>query len=277
MLINSSKHLVEQVAVWVVVRHDEVWLTDSDYTLPVARKSELFASVEQNKILHLGESLGRPVYMVSASSVALAAEFPAKFCNLREFITQAQMDDVSFSFAAKAIQFQQFLQTHKFCGRCGKKMTAVSWELAMHCKHCQHRCYPRLSPCVIMAVLKDEQLLLAVGKKSRSGRSSILAGFVEPGETLEHAVAREVKEEVGIEIDQIQYFGSQPWPFPHQIMVGFIARYKSGEIQVDEREILSAAWYNLDSLPQTPGRYSIAGRMIDSLVAGHKNKKASQK
>ncbi|EWH10329.1 nucleotide phosphate derivative pyrophosphohydrolase [Catenovulum agarivorans DS-2] len=270
MLIDAiSQNDLTSNAYWLVVRQDELWLLEAAPWLPFGKADDLFVDYKINKVMVVGEHNGHPVYMVNEGAVVLAAEYPAEFCEFRELITQTQLEQHLFSIAAKAIQFQHFLATHKYCGRCGKRMTPVSWELAMHCKHCRHRCYPRLSPCVIMAVLKDKQLLLARGKKSRSGKFSILAGFVEPGETLEHAVAREVKEEVGVEIKNIRYVGSQPWPFPHQIMVGFVADHLSGEINIDEQEIAEAAWYTLDNLPETPGEYSIAGRMIGQLVENY--------
>ncbi|WP_440903343.1 NAD(+) diphosphatase [Catenovulum sp. SX2] len=270
MLINTpNKNDFSSAAYWVVVQQDELWLQASTPWLPYGSADELFVDFKANSAIQVGEHVGHPVYMVNAGSVVLAAEYPAEFIEFRELITQTQLEEHLFSIAAKAIQFQHFLSTHKFCGRCGKRMYAVSWELAMHCKHCRHRCYPRLSPCVIMAVLDGDKLLLARGKKSRSGRFSILAGFVEPGETLEQAVAREVEEEVGVKVNNIRYVGSQPWPFPHQIMVGFVADHQSGEISIDEQEIAEAAWYTLDALPETPGEYSIAGKMIGQLVENY--------
>ncbi len=255
----------DQTAYWIIVRNDEIFVQNQSPFLPLAPASHLFNASNVKKATYLGEYDSHPVFMVKASQVALKPECSGDFVELRDFITDVDFD--LFSFAAKAIQFHHFLDTHRYCGRCSQKMKHVGWEMAMQCKHCNHRCYPRLSPCVIMAVLKGDQLLLAQNKKSRSGRSSILAGFVEPGETLEHAVAREVYEETAIKVKNIDYFSSQAWPFPHQLMVGFIAEYESGEICVDEREILHADWYNLSDLPETPGIYSIAGQLIEFVKA----------
>ena len=109
--------------------------------------------------------------------------------------------------------------------------------------------------------------MLARSHRHPAGFYSVLAGFVEQGETLEEAVAREIKEEVGIEVEDIRYFGSQPWPFPHSLMVGFTAVYAGGEIRCDETEIEEAGWFTADALPQIPGPISISRRLIDWFVA----------
>jgi NAD+ diphosphatase len=143
-------------------------------------------------------------------------------------------------------------------------MDRVAWEMAMHCHTCQHRSYPRVSPCIIVAIRRDNQILLAQGERQKeSGFFSILAGFVESGETLEQAVHREVFEEVGIKVKNVEYFSSQPWPFPHSLMVGYIAEHDSGDIVVDGKEIIEADWFNIDNLPIVPPKFSIAGRLIE--------------
>ncbi|MFC4701417.1 NAD(+) diphosphatase [Glaciecola siphonariae] len=177
------------------------------------------------------------------------------------------LNEHEFSMLAKAWQYALFLRHHKYCGRCGSAMLQVQWEMAMHCHSCQHRVYPRVSPCIIVAVRKGDKILLAQGVRHQStGFFSTLAGFVESAESLEHAVHREVKEEVGIEIKNLEYFGSQPWPFPHSIMVGYLAEYASGDLVLEEKEILSADWFDVDKLPLTPPTLSIAGRLIEETV-----------
>jgi len=140
----------------------------------------------------------------------------------------------------------------------------VSWEMAMHCHTCQHRSYPRVSPCIIVAIRHQNKILLAQGPQHlKSGFFSTLAGFVESGETLEEAVHREVFEEVGVKIKNVEYFNSQPWPFPHSLMVGYLAEFESGDIVVDGKEILKADWFDIDNLPIVPPKFSIAGRLIE--------------
>lgn len=262
MQINQLVHFSrENQAYWMIVRNDEVYTKAQSPHIPLQSANELFNAINADKLVFLGEHESKPVYFINASQAAIKPEISGQFVGLKQLINNS---DVSmFGFAAKAVQFQHFLETHRYCGRCGQKMKHVGWEMAMHCKRCHHRCYPRLSPCVIMAVIKDDCILLAQGKKSRSGVHSVLAGFVEPGETLEQAVAREVKEETSIIVKNPRYIASQSWPFPHQLMVGFIAEYESGKIVIDEKEILHADWYNLADLPETPGRYSIAGQLIE--------------
>jgi NAD+ diphosphatase len=135
----------------------------------------------------------------------------------------------------------------------------------MLCPCCGHRAYPRISPCILVAVYRDDEILLARSSRHKPGYFSILAGFVESGETLEQAAVREVAEEVGVHIDQLEYAGSQPWPFPHSLMMGFYARYVSGDLVCQEHEIEEAAWFRLDALPQVPPTESLSGRMIAHL------------
>ena len=182
--------------------------------------------------------------------------------SLREAVMT--MPKADFQHVAQAWQYAVFLRTHQFCGRCGSRMDRVSWEMAMHCHTCQHRCYPRVSPCIIVAIRHENKILLAQGERQQeSGWYSILAGFVESGETLEEAVHREVFEEVGVKVKNVEYFNSQPWPFPHSLMVGYIAEYDSGDIVVDGKEILKADWFDIDNLPVVPPKFSIAGRLIE--------------
>jgi NAD+ diphosphatase len=177
------------------------------------------------------------------------------------------LSSADFQHLAQAWQYALFLRQHRYCGQCGSQMHQVQWEMAMHCHRCQHRCYPRVSPCIIVAVRRDDKILLAKGVRHQtSGFFSTLAGFVESGETLEHAVHREIKEEVGIEVKNLEYFGSQAWPFPHSIMVGFLADYAGGELVLDKNEILEADYFDIDNLPTVPPKLSIAGRLIEETI-----------
>ena len=123
--------------------------------------------------------------------------------------------------------------------------------------------FPRISPAIIVLVERDGKALLARSPRFKEGLFSTLAGFVEPGETLEDAVRREVKEEAGIDVKNIRYFGSQPWPFPDSLMVGFTAEYAGGEIKIDDNEILDARWFSAEDMPEIPGKISIARALID--------------
>ena len=139
-------------------------------------------------------------------------------------------------------------------------------ERAQVCPQCGLTAFPRLSPAIIVCIRRGEQILLARNHRFPPGRFSVLAGFVEPGETLEEAVAREVREEVGIRVRDIRYFGSQPWPFPNSLMLGFTAEYAEGELVVDESELAEAHWFTRDNLPDLPPPISIARRLIEDFL-----------
>lgn len=225
-----------------------------------------FAHSYQDQITHIGHHQEKPCYMVDMGSEQIEVE-GLEAASLRAMLMQ--IDNSLFEIVARAWQLALFLRTHKYCGQCGSEMQQVDWEMARQCHRCGHRCYPRISPCIIVAIRKGSQILLAQGKPQKSRQMfSTLAGFVESGESLEQAVHREVMEEVGIKVKNLRYFSSQPWPFPHSIMVGFLADYDSGEIEVDGKEILEAHWYDFDKLPNIPPLFSIAGQLIQATIEG---------
>ncbi|MCB0956984.1 MAG: NAD(+) diphosphatase [Ilumatobacteraceae bacterium] len=170
--------------------------------------------------------------------------------------------------AGRAVQLVEWGRTHRFCGRCGTPTEIQEHERAMKCPACGLLAFPRLAPAMITLVTRgegdDRQALLARGVQFRAPMYSCLAGFVEPGESLEEAVIREVREEVGVEIGDVRYWGSQPWPFPHSLMIGFTAEWVSGDIVCDPTEILDAKWFRRDELPNVPPRISIARKLIDA-------------
>lgn len=172
-----------------------------------------------------------------------------------------------YAVAGRAAQIVEWERTHLFCGRCGGPTEPAPGERARRCPACGLASFPRLSPAVIMRVERGEELLLARAHSFPDAFYSVLAGFVEPGESLEEAVAREIEEEVGIEVGDVRYFGSQPWPYPHSLMIGFTAAYAGGEIRIDERELLDAAWFTADRLPRVPPPLSIARWLIDDFVS----------
>lgn len=174
--------------------------------------------------------------------------------------------EVEWLVAGRAVQLVEWARTHRFCGRCSTATEPQPGERAMKCPACGLLAFPRLAPAMITLVTRGDKALLARGVQFRQPMYSCLAGFVEPGESLEGAVEREVREEVGIDIGNIRYWGSQPWPFPHSLMVGFMAEWKSGEIDIDPNEILDAQWFRRDELPPIPPRISIARKLIDAWV-----------
>ena len=186
------------------------------------------------------------------------------FQNLRSLYSHLPED--LFAIAARAVQITEWDRTHQYCGHCATPMTQLPTERAKRCPNCGLRQYPRLSPAVIMLIYKGEEILLARAPRFPEGMYSVLAGFVEPGESLEETVARETREEVGIEIKNVRYFGSQPWPFPNSLMVGFTAEYASGTITPEPEEIEAAAWFHKSAIPSVPGKLSIARKLIDWFV-----------
>jgi len=184
---------------------------------------------------------------------------------LRELFSRVENGPI-VAMAGRASQTLDWWFGHAYCGRCGQTTEAHQTEMARACPGCGALHFPRINPAVITLVHRgDDEVLLASDRRFRAGFFALLAGFVEPGETLEQAVAREVREEVGLEVEDLRYFGSQSWPFPSQLMVGFFARYRSGEIRVQEEELTEARWFRLQELPgpgDRPAGFSIAGRLI---------------
>jgi NAD+ diphosphatase len=179
------------------------------------------------------------------------------------------LDDAQFALAGRALQIVDWDRTHQYCGACGGATVPRTSERSRECPVCGLVAYPRLAPAVMALVRRGRQLLLARSPRFAKGVYSALAGFVEPGETLEQCLEREVHEEVGIRVREVRYFASQPWPFPHSLMIAFFADYESGEIRIDGAEIEDAQWFgieNLENLPRLPARISIARRLIDAAI-----------
>lgn len=171
-----------------------------------------------------------------------------------------------YALFSTASQLTTWHYSFKFCPRCAEPLVVHPEERAKVCNSCGHHQYPRISPCIIVLVRKGNECLLAHAAKFPAGRYSTLAGFIEAGESAESAVHREVLEEAGVEIQNVEYRFSQSWPFPHSLMLGFSAEYKSGEIKPDGVEILDAAWFSADNLPVLPPRFTIARRLINQFL-----------
>jgi NAD+ diphosphatase len=180
------------------------------------------------------------------------------------------LPDRLFWAAGTAFQVMDWDRTHRYCSRCGAATTGKPGERAKVCPSCGLVFYPRISPAVIVAVVDGDRILLGRAHRFPVEMYSVIAGFVDPGESLEECVHREVAEETGIRIRNVRYFGSQPWPFPNSLMVGFTAEYAGGELVVDAAELASADWFTASALPRIPDRLSIARRLIDWFVGGCK-------
>ena len=167
------------------------------------------------------------------------------------------------AIAAYAARIIRFDRTTRFCGRCGAETRQLRTERAKQCGTCGLVSYPRLSPAIIVAGTAGRPCAPRPFTAVPPGMFGLVAGFVEPGENLEHAVVREVQEETGIMLKDIRYFGSESWPFPDSLMVGFIADFAGGELVVDTSEIESAFWFDRNHLPRIPEKMSITRALID--------------
>ena len=176
------------------------------------------------------------------------------------------LDDAHFALAGRALQLVDWDRTHQFCGRCGTPTEPKANERVRVCPACKLSAYPRVAPAVMALVTRKTQLLLARSPHFPPGMYSALAGFAEPGESLEQCLAREVGEEVGVEIANTRYFASQSWPFPHSLMIAFVCDWVSGEIKRQETEIEEAKWFDVLQLPKLPSKISIARKLIDAVV-----------
>jgi NAD+ diphosphatase len=211
----------------------------------------------------LGTLDDRPCYSAELSKDAIVPEGMA-LQGLRELY--GRLEDDLFSLAGRAFQIMEWDRTHQFCGHCATPTIQLEGDRAKRCPACGLVNYPRLSPAIIVLISRGEEVLLARSQRFPPLMYSVLAGFVEPGESLEETIVREVREEVGLEIQDIRYFGSQPWAFPNSLMIGYTAVYAGGEITIDNQEIVEAAWFHKQKLPQIPPRLSIARKLIDWFV-----------
>ena len=255
----------ERKAIWFIIQDDMLWTIGSLGGLPEGRLNALGLDFNHSSpSYHLG-------YYQKSSCILIDLQHQivslprGQWSTLRQMMTLVEPE--LFQMTGRAWQVANFIRTHQFCGQCGERKIAITWEVASQCHSCGHRAYPRVSPAVMMAVVKDGKVLLAQNKRNQGAIYSVLAGFVEVGETLEQTVAREVREEVGIEITNIRYFGSQPWPFPHNMMIAYIADYQSGEITIAPNELLAADWYDASHLPELPGQHSLARQMVNHILA----------
>ena len=181
----------------------------------------------------------------------------------------AVVDRERFFRMAKAFHYMDWRRGSRFCGRCGARTVFDEKEFAMRCAECGEVCYPVISPAIIVAVEREGKLLMGHGVNFPPGRYSVLAGFVEPGESLEECVAREVFEESRVQVKNVRYFGSQPWAFPHSLMLGFTAEWAGGEIVPQTSEVSDVRWFAPDEIPDYYRGVSISAMLIEDFVKRH--------
>ena len=246
---------------WVLIRHEQSF------------------AMYQGNLLHdpdMVRFLGDAEYQMT---IGLIDERPCQMVRVKEQIDlpglswhglrglMGNVDDSTFRLLGVAQQLDIWYDTHRYCGRCGERTHVRDDERAMECQSCGNRQYPKLSPCIIVLVTRGEEILLARSSNFRSGFFSTLAGFIEPGESAEEALRREVHEEVAVEVENITYLGSQNWPFPNSLMLGFHAEYAGGDIVPQPGEIEEAHWWHVDQLPPIPPRGTISRWLIDCYLA----------
>ena len=208
---------------------------------------------------------GQPCFAVEIEQPADVDPMRYQLGSLYQIL--GRVDESLFALAGRAAQLLAWERDHQFCGRCGQPMQADPSERAMRCGPCRTINYPRIAPCGITLVTRGEELLLARNANFPVEMYSTLAGFIEAGENAEECLVREVKEEVGVNVGALEYFGSQSWPFPNQLMLGYFARWESGDIEVDGVEIADARWFHYRELPNVPPPSSISGQLIRSYIS----------
>lgn len=218
-----------------------------------------------DQLHHLGSWQGRPVFAVAVAR-GFAAPEPFGWLDLRRLLGVVEAE--FFHVAGRAAQILDWARNHRYCGRCGGETGPhAGGERALICRSCGFGAYPRINPCVISIVTRGDEVLLARAHRFGNGMYSALAGFMEVGESAEETLAREVREEVGVEIARVRYFASQSWPFPSNLMLAYLADYAGGDIRLQEDEIADAGFFHYTDLPLLPPGGSIARAMIDHFVA----------
>ncbi len=224
------------------------------------RGREQLRGLDVTQSIYLGQLGAKPLYVSQLHAESAAEELQNLYALL------GQLAEPQFALAGRAVQINDWYLHHQFCGRCGSANRLDKRERVMHCESCNLQQYPRVAPCIIVLITNGERLLLARNANFPQDLYSTLAGFIEPGESAENALSREVYEEVGLHVNNCRYFGSQPWPFPHQLMLGYFAAYEGGTINVDGVEITDAQWWHYQNLPRTPRESSISGQLIRAYV-----------
>ncbi|WP_122318246.1 NAD(+) diphosphatase [Pseudomonas cichorii] len=247
---------------WAVVHSDQGFLLDGNgvmFAREWLKRLELPVQSEHG----IGHFDGEPVYVLVLEK-AVEVE-GCSWQGLRQFMLQG--DFAVYQKLGYAAQISTWAREHRFCGACGRPAVQIPGERAMYCEHDNLRFYPRISPSMIVLITRGDEILLARSPRFVPGVYSTLAGFAEPGESAEDCVRREVMEEVQVRIRNITYMGSQCWPFPHSMMLGFHAEYESGEIVPQADEIEDARWFHIDDLPPLPASRSIARYLIEAYLA----------
>lgn len=240
----------------------QILCVDHDISVPLEQ-----ASTQLDNLEFIGLLNDKPYFVQVLQSQSECQQ--GDWITLRDV---TYLSETAFMLCARARGLLEWRSQHRYCGQCGQPAIRLKNEPAMVCQPCRLRYYPRISPCIIVLISRGQELLLGLGERNKhKGSYSTLAGFIETGESAEQAVMREVYEEVGIRVKNIQYQNSQVWPFPNQLMLGFTAEYDDGEITPAKGEIADAGWFSVDNLPKHPPTTSIAGWLIRQFTERVKN------
>ena len=241
----------------VLFHENKVIVADDRYLWTVKAIAQYIPS---DSVFFLVEASDKRVF-TSELDINITNTLSAECRSLRSLIFSDMNSE--FVLAGKANQIIDWSKSHKYCGSCGNRTSPAYRQRVLHCPECQIQYFPRINPCVIVLITKGNEILLARNARFRTGFFSCLAGFIEIGESAESTVHREIKEEVGVFVENVRYKKSQSWPFPSQLMLGFHADYVSGEIVAEPSEIEEAAWFDIFDLPSVPSpKISVAGELI---------------
>ncbi len=246
---------------------ESFWLSASGSEIATLQGQLLYGvasrfAINSDDAIKIGSYNSSPVYWIPSTEYNPPENI--EYRSVRDFLT---IDKTLFHLASKAVQLESMFTGQRFCSICGGRNHFHHRELSMQCGECQTLHYPRIYPCIIVAVVKDQQILLARHHRHSSAPFfTVLAGYTEVGETLEECVHREVYEETSIKVKNLTYLGSQPWAVSNSLMVAFIADYDSGEINIDDQELAEADWYSFDRLPKIAPIGTIARKLIDTVT-----------
>jgi NAD+ diphosphatase len=252
--------VIPAAAQWVIVGQDGICITPGVHPSVMYPKDPRLSGIPLDRYQYLGYR-GKVPYYAGEIGIDVPVPEGMEYSGIRDLF--GRIADEDLALAAFAVRMIHFDRNTRFCGRCGAETRQLRTERAKQCDTCGLVTYPRISPAIIVLVQRDDRILLTRSPRFPPGMFGLVAGFVEPGENLEHALEREVQEETGILVKNIRYFGSEPWPFPDSLMIGFTADFAGGELVVDKSEIESAFWFDREHLPHIPEKMSISRTLID--------------
>ena len=255
----QEKYVTDNEAYYFIFNNKREIYLNNDKDIPLIKRDELENSDFEFE-LYIGTYKDKEVIVANKDVED----------NFHTLFALYDIDHELYQIAARAALIRDWYKSHQYCGNCGKKNVIDQKDMMLICPECGQMHYPRIAPAIIVAINNNGKLLMAKHSYHKKMSYSLIAGFVEPGESIEEAVHREVKEETNIKIKNLKYIKSQSWPFPNSLMLGFTADYDSGEIKVDGDEILDAKWFKVEEIEIPPSDISISSWLIDNYIKTHK-------